>query len=197
MSGRRLTGLIAAALALAGLAFAETPHPAVAAESNMEQIKRTGVLRAGVIQYAPNWYRNPQSGQWEGFMVDAVRDMAKVMQVQPEFVETSWATMVLDLQSNKTDIQFGMQATPERALAVYFAGPLYSLSYLMINNKNFDAKNDPRTWEDYNNPKIRVASPRGTGELAVVRFVPGAEHVLLASEADAVLSSSRAVPTRC
>src|SRR6202022_4249870 len=47
---------IAAAVVLAGL-------PA-AAESTWDQIKRTGKLRYGAVDYPPNWYRDKTSGKW-------------------------------------------------------------------------------------------------------------------------------------
>ena len=98
-----------------------------AAESTWDQIKRTGQLRYGAIDYPPNWYRDKTTGKWTGFLVEVVEDVAKEMGVEAVPVETTWATCVLDLQSNKTDVQFGLQATPKRALVIDFAGPAYQL----------------------------------------------------------------------
>ena len=39
--------------------------PAIA-ESTWDQIKRTGKLRYGAIDYPPNWYRDKTSGKWTG-----------------------------------------------------------------------------------------------------------------------------------
>ena len=161
---------------------------AVAADSTLDEIRGRGVLRTGVIDYPPNWYRNKQTGGWEGFMIDALNDIAKVLNVKVEVVETTWANMVLDLQAKKTDIQFGMQANPSRALAVEFAGPLYALSYIMINSKNFDPNNEVKTWDQYNNPRFRVSTALGAGtETGVRRFVPEAQHVSVKSEAEAIM----------
>src|SRR6266852_1617308 len=96
------------------------PVPAEA-ESTWDQIKRTGKLRYGAIDYPPNWYRDKTSGKWTGFLVEMVEDVAKEMGVEAVPVETTWATCVLDLQSNKTDLQFGLQATPKRGLVNDFA----------------------------------------------------------------------------
>src|SRR6478672_4510318 len=81
------------------------------AEATWDQIKRTGKLRYGAVDYPPNWYRDKTSGKWTGFLVEMVEDVAKEMGVEAVPVETTWATCVLDLQSNKTDLQFGLQAT--------------------------------------------------------------------------------------
>src|SRR5437899_8719814 len=95
------------------------------AESTWDQIKRTGKLRYGAVDYPPNWFRDKASGKWTGFLVEMVEDVAKEMGVEAVPVETTWATCVLDLQSNKTDLQFGPQATPKRALVIDFAASVY------------------------------------------------------------------------
>jgi Bacterial extracellular solute-binding proteins, family 3 len=110
-----------------------------AAESTWDQIKRTGQLRYGAIDYPPNWYRDKTSGKWTGFLVEMVEDIAKEMGVEAVPVETTWATCVLDLQSNKTDLQFGLQATPKRALVIDFAGPAYNLYWYAVNHKGLKA----------------------------------------------------------
>src|ERR1700738_5550788 len=95
--------------------------PPAAAESTWDQIKRSGKLRYGAVDYPPNWFRDKASGKWTGFLVEMVEDVAKEMGVEAVPVETTWATCVLDLQSNKNDLQFGLQATPKTALVIDFA----------------------------------------------------------------------------
>lgn len=91
-----LLSIVAAIAAVVMLA----PGP-VAAESTWDQIKRTGKLRYGAVDYPPNWYRDKTSGKWTGFLVEMVEDVAKEMGVEAVPVETTWATCVLDLQANK------------------------------------------------------------------------------------------------
>jgi len=140
---------IVAALA-AAVMLAASPS---AAESTWDQIKRTGKLRYGAVDYPPNWFRDKTSGKWTGFLVEMVEDVAKDMGVEAVPVETTWATCVLDLQSNKTDLQFGLQATPKRALVIDFAGPAYNLYWYAVNHNGFKAS----AWEDYNKPEVKVA----------------------------------------
>ena len=80
-------------------------------------------LRYGAIDYPPNWFRDKVSGKWTGFLVGMLEDIAKEMGAEAVPVETTWASCVLDFQSNKTDLQFGLQATPKRALVIDFAAP--------------------------------------------------------------------------
>ena len=149
---KRLPSLMIAALAALWLAA----MPAWA-ESTFDQIKRTGELHYGAIDYPPNWFRDKTTGKWQGFLVEVAEDVAKEMGVKAVPVETTWATCVLDLQANKTDVQFGLQATPKRALAIDFAGPVYNLYWYAINHKGFEAKN----WEDYNKPEVKIAAMLG------------------------------------
>ena len=64
---------------IAAIAVAMTLAPATraAAESTWDQIKRTGQLRYGAIDYPPNWYRDKTSGKWTGFPVEMVEDIAR------------------------------------------------------------------------------------------------------------------------
>ena len=99
---KRLPSLTIAALAALWL----TAMPAWA-ESTFDQIKRTGELHYGAIDYPPNWFRDKTTGKWQGFLVEVAEDVAKEIGVKAVPVETTWATCVLDLQANKTDVQFG------------------------------------------------------------------------------------------
>jgi len=157
------------------------------AESTFDQIKRTGELRYGAIDYPPNWFRDKTTGKWQGFLVEVAEDVAKEMGVKAVPVETTWATCVLDLQANKTDVQFGLQATPKRALAIDFAGPVYNLYWYAINHKGFEAKN----WEDYNKPEVKIAAMLGSADVTILQKVaPKATRVELNDIASVALAVS-------
>ena len=174
-----LLSLLAAAMALL---LAAAPAQA---ESTWDQIKRTGQLRYGAIDYPPNWFRDKTTGEWKGFLVEVAEDVAKEMGVKAVPVETTWATCVLDLQANKTDVQFGLQATPKRALVIDFAGPVYNLYWYAINHKGFAAKN----WSDYNDPKVKIAAMLGSADVTILQKVaPKATRVELNDIASVALA---------
>jgi polar amino acid transport system substrate-binding protein len=155
------------------------------AESTWDQIKRTGQLRYGAIDYPPNWFRDKTTGKWQGFLVEVAEDIAKEMGVKAVPVETTWATCVLDLQSNKIDMQAGLQATPKRALAIDFAGPAYYLYWYAINHEGFKAKN----WADYNKPQVKVAAMLGSADVTILQKVaPRATRVELADLSSVALA---------
>lgn len=146
------------------------------AESTFDQIKRSGQLRYGAIDYPPNWFRDKKTGKWEGFLVEVAEDIAKEMGVKAVPVETTWATCVLDLQSNKIDMQAGLQATPKRALAIDFAGPVYKLYWYAIDHKGFHAKQ----WSDYDRPNVKIAAMLGSADVTILQKVaPRATRVEL------------------
>lgn len=174
---------IVAALAAAVMLMAV---PA-AAESTWDQIKRTGKLRYGAIEYPPYWYRDKATGKLTGALVEMVEDVAKEIGVEAVPVETTWASCVLDLQSNKTDLQFGLQATPKRALVIDFAGPAYNLYWYTINHKGFKAS----TWEDYNKPEVKIAAILGTSDVVILqKMAPKATRLELKEIADTALAVS-------
>src|SRR5262249_51702479 len=123
------------------------------------------------------------SGQWQGYEIelckaiatDLSKDMGKT--ITPEFKETSWKTVVLDIQAEKIDIWPGMSATPEREKALSMIGPMYVLTFCGIPNKNFQSG---KTWESLNKQGVRIATVIGTSvETAFKKLAPNATHITL------------------
>src|SRR5690606_32403778 len=82
------------------------------AETTWERVKGSGELRTCVIKAGqPHSFVNDQ-GEWEGLSVDMAQDLSKMMEVNLTYHETTWGTAVLDLQSDKCDIVFGLNASP-------------------------------------------------------------------------------------
>lgn len=126
----------------------------------LEDVKKRGSLRVGVTQ-APPWYsKNPTTGEWSsGVGVSVGKAMADALGVKFEPVEVTWGTAIAALQSNKIDIMYVLDATPERAQAVDFpTSPLlfYSLAVLATDALKVT------TWEDLNKPEIKIAVPQAT-----------------------------------
>jgi polar amino acid transport system substrate-binding protein len=181
--GVAATGLAAAA-AIARPAQAQ-PKPS---DSTWELIKKNSAVRMGVFEYPPYFVRNKQSGEWEGAMVEMGKDIANELKVKFTPVEVGgFAEAVLSLQANKVDMNFGLQATPIRATAIDFAGPIYWIEWVTVNNPNFKGRN----WEDYNKPDVKVAVMTGTSdELLLRKMAPKATRVEFKLIADVALAVS-------
>jgi polar amino acid transport system substrate-binding protein len=188
----RRRDIAALGIATAGLAAAVRTAPALAqpktGESTWELIKKNGQVRMGVFEYPPYFVRNKASGEWEGAMVDMGRDIANELKVKYVPVEVGgFAEAVLSLQAGKVDMNFGLQATPIRATAIDFAGPIYWIEWVTVNNPNFKGKD----WADYNKENVKVAVMTGTSdELLLRKMAPKATRVEFKLIADVALAVS-------
>jgi polar amino acid transport system substrate-binding protein len=189
----RRRDIAAVGIATAGLAAAvAVTRPALAqpkpSDSTWELIKKNGAVRMGVFEYPPYFVRNKQSGEWEGAMVEMGKDIANELKVKYTPVEVGgFAEAVLSLQAGKVDMNFGLQATPIRATAIDFAGPIYWIEWVTVNNPKFSGKN----WEDYNESDVKVAVMTGTSdELLLRKMAPKATRVEFKLIADVALAVS-------
>jgi polar amino acid transport system substrate-binding protein len=109
-------------------AAAQAPGPATAqAQSDtMQRILREGRLRAGVrADYRPWGFRNP-AGQFEGMEIEMVRDVARILGVQPEFVPVVAANRMQFLAQGQIDLMIAtMSDTAERRGIVGIVHPNY------------------------------------------------------------------------
>jgi polar amino acid transport system substrate-binding protein len=145
---------IATASGWAGPALAQD-----AVESAWDRIARTKVLRMGAVAGAPpNYQKHPSSGEWSGIMIDFGTDLARQLGVRLDITETTWGNSVLDLQTNKIDIFFGLNPTPQRREVIEFTDPLYQNAYSLIANKKFN----PKTWDELNKPEVTIAVDVGS-----------------------------------
>jgi polar amino acid transport system substrate-binding protein len=184
------TAIVAAATAVVA---ASTPARAQSkTESTWELIKRTGKVRMGVFEYPPYFVRDRASGEWAGAMVEMGKDIAKELKVTFEAVEVGgFAEAVLSLQAGKVDMNFGLQATPLRATAIDFAGPIYWIEWVTVNNPKFHGK----VWADYNSPDVKVAVMTGTSDsLLLSKMAPKVTKIEMQdiSQVALAVSSGRA-----
>ena len=178
---RRQMVAAAAAAPLTALPFAVQAQ----AGGTMAAVKQRGVLRVGVTQ-APPWYsKDPKSNEWtSGLGVSMGKAMASALGVKFEAVEVTWGTAIAALQSNKIDLMYMLDATPERAQAVDFPATAllyYSLAVL--------ARDDlpVRAWADLNNEKVRIAVPQAsTMDKFVSETTPKAQIQRFPGNAEAI-----------
>ena len=180
--------LLTMASGLAALVVVGFAGPA-SAESTWDRLKKTGVLKIGCVQNQVYHHINKDTGKWEGMVVTAAQQMAK--DLEPigvkgwECIETDWGVSVLAVQSGKIDAMFNLQATPLRATAITFAGPLFDQGIMLINRKGFAGK----TWADYDKPEVKLAVVTGESSDLVRRLLmPKAEPVSLPRQNDLALA---------
>jgi polar amino acid transport system substrate-binding protein len=172
------------AATMAGGVKAET---APEAATTFERVRRTKKLRiAAIVGTEPYYHKDLATGQWSGFCVSMAQDLAKALEAELEIVESTWGNSVLDLQSNKIDIMFGLSPTPSRALVVEFTRPIMNNTFTIIAKPSFEAKN----WADLNKPSVKVAVDIGsTHDLFARRTLPNATLVALKTPDEAMLAA--------
>ncbi len=173
-------------------AAASLPALRASANTSLERVKASGVLRiGGVADGAPYYQKSLADGSWRGFYVDICQKLADDLGLKLSILETTWGNSVLDLQADKVDVFFGLNPTPERQKVIDFSGPVFRNAFTMVTRKGLEAK----TWEDFDKPEMRIAVDAGSShDAAVSRHAAKAEVARLktASDATAALQAGRA-----
>ena len=70
-----------------------------------KEVQERGTLRCGAAVAAPYVMKDVISGDYSGFFVELCKDFGeKVLNVEVEFVDTSWENLVAGIQSKKWDL---------------------------------------------------------------------------------------------
>ncbi len=151
-----------------------------------DRIASTKTLRiAAVAGGAPNYHKDLATGQWSGIMIDLANNLATKLGARLVISETTWGNAVLDLQSNKIDIFFGLNPTPQREKVIAFSEPLYNNAYSLITKKGFS----PKTWEEMDTPEVTIAVDVGSSyDNLVTAMYSKAKILRFDKSADATLA---------
>ncbi|WP_026203280.1 transporter substrate-binding domain-containing protein [Rhizobium giardinii] len=173
---------------LAGASALLLPGPLLAAAEGptLDAIRARGALRIGVFAGTePYYHKNLATGEWEGFCVSMGRDFAEHLGVKLDTVETTWGNAVIDLQSNKIDMMFGLSNTPERAKVVDFTKALMDNTFTLVVRKDLEVT----TWEEMNKPEMRIAVDLGSTQDKFARkTLPNCTLVALKSADETILA---------
>lgn len=162
---------------------------AAQAQSTVDEIKSRGVLRIpGILNEVPYFNKDPRTGEWTGFVIDMASDIAELLGVELEVVESSWANAILDVQSGRVDVAFAVTATPMRALSVSFSSPTYFNSFVIVSaNEDLEGK----TWSELNNPGYTLAVDMGSAQdLITQQYLPNANILRFQTRDEAIVAAS-------
>jgi ABC-type amino acid transport substrate-binding protein len=130
-------------------------------QSKLEKITKSGKAAICIWpEYYAISYKNPRTNELEGIDIDLARELAKELKAEIQWVETTFATFIPDLQTGKCDIgMFGLAASLARAQAVEFSRP-----YLVASSVGVTRKDHPKikTWQDIDKAGITVAVQLGS-----------------------------------
>jgi cyclohexadienyl dehydratase len=129
----------------------------------LERIKASQVLRIGMTgDYAP--FTLDRGGELSGADVQMGDALAKSLGVQPQFVSTSWSTLMRDYQAGRFDVALGgVSITPERSKLAAFSVPYHRGGKTPIVRCGTETRFD--TVEEIDRPEVRVVvNPGGTNQ---------------------------------
>jgi len=157
-----------------------------APESTLERIRRTKKLRVAALNGEPPYFvYDPLTKEWSGACVEMAKDIANILDVEIEYVDSTYGNSVVQLQTGKVDVALALTATPERALSIGFSHPTYLHPYGLVAADHVKAK----TWADLNDPDLRIAVDLGsTQEMAARRFAPNAQITAYASRDEVTMA---------
>jgi polar amino acid transport system substrate-binding protein len=169
-------------------AMASPASAQVTSDNTLDRVRANKVLRIAVLPgELPYFNKDLATGTWSGFSIEMANDIAKILDVQLEYVESTYGNSILDLQSNKIDLGFALNPTPQRALVVDFTGAVFQHPFGAMLKKGLEAK----TWADISKPAVTSAVDVGSANEAVARrFAPNATIKSLKSRDEVMLEMS-------
>jgi polar amino acid transport system substrate-binding protein len=126
----------------------------------INRIKASGVLKTPVmVGEEPGYVKDPATGQWGGFYYEWAQDIAGLLGVKVQPVETTWGNLAADFQAGKIDFAIGLNPNPKRGLVVdYLTVPLFTDAWAV----SVPAGSKIKTWADLNDPKMRIVVQKGS-----------------------------------
>jgi polar amino acid transport system substrate-binding protein len=169
--------------------FITTPTGPVSADDPftvINRIKASGKLNFPVmVSEEPGYIKDPRSGEWTGFYVDWGRQLAELLGVQVNFVETTWGNLAADFQAGKVDLAIGLNPNPRRGLVVdYIPGSIVEGIWGIVARPGFE----PKTWRELDKKDIKIAIQKGsTMQVIAEAVIPNATAVIVPTREQAML----------
>jgi cyclohexadienyl dehydratase len=127
----------------------------------IDEIKRRGALRIGTTgDFIPMSFRDPSSGEYRGFDIDAMSALAADIGVRPQWIRTEWGRIADGLNANRFDIFSGASVNEARARLLSFSEPYFEFSTIPVVYRPSAIR--LKTWDDLNAAGVRVAVDTGT-----------------------------------
>jgi ABC-type amino acid transport substrate-binding protein len=148
-----------------------------AADSTLGQIQAKGKLTCGVkFDVIAFGFRNPTSGDVEGFDADLCREIATALGVEPEFVEAISANRIPFLLEDRVDVVIStMTRTAERLEEIDFS----KIYYLAGQKILVKSDSSYQTVDDLVTAAVKVCSAQGSTSEANLRTEGVAEANLV------------------
>ncbi|WP_419765862.1 MAG: substrate-binding periplasmic protein [Arcobacter sp.] len=167
--------------------------------NNLETIMQENKLKVCIWPgYYGISYLDPRTQELVGIDSDLAKELAKDLKVDLEYVQSSFATLIKDINENKCDIaMFAIGNTPSRREKIRFTTPHLSSDIYAITTKS---NKKIQTWNDIDKKGNILAVTKGTyhepimkeklrnAELLVVNGFKARVQEVLAGRADAFMT---------
>lgn len=162
-------GLVLLSLSGCGPRNGQTAKPS----TTFDEIKRSGRIVAGWAPYAPYASVNLDTKQPEGFYIDLFNRMASEAGLEVTWVESTWSTMVADLEASKFQVFAApVFETIPRAKEVAFTRPIDYFGLSAVVKPDDDRFKNPM---DFNREGVTIAVTQGeVGHEFAIRHLPKA-----------------------
>lgn len=176
---KKLVIALAASLGLALLAA-----PPGASARPLDDILKSGTLRVGVNPTLPPLAKFDEKNQIVGFDVDFAAEIAKMLGVKLEIVQTGSPDRIPFVASGKIDLVMGaMTRNPERAKVIDFSVPVHTEIFGVLTTEAKPYKD----WRELDSADVTLIQVRGTTPVKFIEEnVKAAKVVLLDNYPDAV-----------
>lgn len=148
--------------------------------SRLDEIMEKQIIRVGTTgDYKPFTYLNPTTKQFEGYDIDVAYHLAEQLGVEVEFIQTSWSTLMEDLNTDRFDIAMGgVSRNLERQKTAHLTQP-----YLRDHKAPLIRNEDKLRYcsvAGIDHPDVRIGmNPGGTNERFVRKQIRQAQIVVI------------------
>ncbi len=154
---KRLLLIIFAICSAVSLPVAASGAP----ENRLDRVKEANLVRICIWpDYYSITYRNPKTRELSGIDIDMAKELGKDLGVAVEFVDSSFATLIDDVNQDRCDVaMFAIGITPARAEKLRF-----TQSHLVSDIYGITTKTNRRIkeWADIDSAGSIVAVAKGT-----------------------------------
>ena len=167
-----------------GLGLVLLSTPLVAEARSLDEIIKSGVIRAGIeTDILPLGGFNDKN-ELVGFDVDFSNKIAEMLGVKLEMVKILGTDRIPFVVSGNVDFSLGaLTRNPARAKVIDYTLPLHTESFAVMTLEGKPFKH----WKDLNDTNVTLVQVRGTTPLDFIKTnLPKAKTLLLDSNADIV-----------
>ena len=189
---KKFAAVAAVSAVLIGSLFASLstePQDAFAKPVDVAQPAAQKVLRVGSLTaYPPFEYLDTESGRYEGFDMDLIREVGKRMDREIEIVSMGLDALVPALLAKSVDVAVSaLTITPERAAKVDFTKPYYDAGLTIMTTK----ANAPKITGPESLENQCLCAEIGSAGAVYMKRIPGATIRTFNSAAEAFMELSQ------